>query len=80
MMPKQLPDITSDKGFQKDAQQYAERVLSLYRLDCIKEALVGAYLRGAQNGFGCGWRLSEMETKKEYEEVIRYYKQRVKEE
>lgn len=60
MMPKQLPDIRADKGFQEDARNYAKGVYQFLRCDGIEKALADAFLIGAQRGFSVGYRYCEL--------------------
>lgn len=87
MMPKQLPSVANDRGYQEDAKRFAidlmscKGVLSLppksiFEIqEWIEKALQKAYLSGAQSAIGIGYRLAE----KDYEEVIRYYKKQIAE-
>lgn len=71
MMPETIPDLRADKGFQKDAEIYAQGALnrkkSIHIDDFyveIKNMLKSAYLQGGQVGFNTGWRIKEMEDRK----------------
>lgn len=70
MMPETIPDIRTDKGFQKDAELFAEGLLKNRRLPIkdvyleLKNIVVSAYLQGGQHGFNTGWRIKEMEDRK----------------
>ncbi len=80
MMPKQLPDVRQDKGYQKEAEIYAQNVMKV-RMYCSPEELqnwlhsliTAAYLQGAQSAIRIGYRLCE----RDYEEVLTYYKKKI---
>lgn len=83
-MPKQLPDVRTDKGYQTEVKDYAKRVMS-YKLPlmeslqdiqaAIEKALSDAYLYGANSAIRIGYRLAE----EDYKEVITYYKKQIEE-
>lgn len=70
MMPETIPDIRSDKGFQKDAENFADAVLKNRRFRAedfyveLKNLIKESYLQGGQSGFNTGWRIKEMEDRK----------------
>ena len=70
MMPETIPDIRSDMGFKKDAENFAEMLLKNKRFRAedffieLKNLLKEAYMQGGQSGFNTGWRIKEMETQK----------------
>ena len=72
MMPETIPDIRTDKGFQKDAELYAESMLRNKSIPIedvyasLKNLVKSAYLHGGQSGFNAGWRIKEMRSKNEY--------------
>lgn len=86
-MPKQLPNVANDKGYQEDAKSFAIDLMSyknglifppksIFEIqEWIENALQKAYLRGAQSAVSVGYHLAE----KDYEEVIRYYKKQISE-
>lgn len=86
MMPKQLPSAIGDKGYQHEALDFAKRMMEgngvirpckdLYHLqEWMEEALVKAYLYGANSAIRIGYRLAE----EDYKEAIAYYKKQIKE-
>lgn len=81
MMPKQLPSVIEDKGYQNEALGFAKAMMEgkgvlrpcrdFYHLqEWMEEALVKAYLYGAQSAIRIGYRLAE----EDYKETIAYYK------
>ena len=83
MMPKQLPNVIEDKGYQQEALDFAKAmmegkgVLRLFRdfyhlQEWMEEALTKAYLYGAQSAIRIGYRLAE----EDYKETITYYKRK----
>lgn len=86
MMPKQLPSVIEDKGYQHEALDFAKRMMEgrgvirpckdFYHLqEWMEEALVKAYLYGANSAIRIGYRLAE----EDYKEVIAYYKKQINE-
>ena len=86
MVPKQLPNVRDDKGYQQEATEFAKRAMAqginpvpLKRPDCLQEwleyTIKEAYLRGAQSAIRIGYRLAE----EDYKETIMYYKKQIKE-
>lgn len=84
MMPKELPDVRTDKGYRQEAADYAKQVLT-YKLPMMKsfqdipaameKALYDAYLLGANSAIRIGYRLAE----EDYKETIMYYKKQIEE-
>ena len=66
MMPETIPDIRADKGFQKDADLFAEGKLKnrLLPINDIYSTILGmlrdAYLQGGQHGFNTAWRIKDL--------------------
>ena len=86
MMPKQLPSVIWDKGYQHEALCFAKLMMEgkgvirpckdLFHLhEWMEEALVKAYLYGANSAIRIGYRLAE----EDYKEAIAYYKKQIKE-
>ncbi len=86
MMPKQLPSVRDDKGYQKEATEFARQAMAnginpvpLKRPDQLGEWLEyiikEAYLRGAQSAIRIGYLLAE----EDYKEAIGYYKKQIEE-
>lgn len=71
MMPETIPDIRQDKGFQRDAELFAEGILKNKRIPVedvyatLKNCIKSAYLQGGQNGFNMGWRIKGMKGMKD---------------
>lgn len=84
MMPKQLPDVRTDKGYRQEAADYAKNVMT-YKLPLMKsfqdiqtaieKAIYDAYLKGANSAIMIGYRLAE----EDYKETITYYKKQIEE-
>lgn len=86
MMPKELPNVMNDKGYQKDARDFAKNMMegkSIY-LPCknlnhiqewMEEALAKAYLYGAQSAVRVGYLLAD----KDWEETVSAYKRKINE-
>lgn len=87
MMPKQLPSVADDLGYQEEARRYATHLMtckgglmlppkSMYDIsEWIDKALQKAYLSGAQSAIRIGYRLAE----KDFNEAIGYYKRQIAE-
>lgn len=86
MMPKQLPNVADDRGYQKDARQCAADLMAYKGLmlppksmfdisEWIDNALQKAYLSGAQSAVRIGYRLAE----EDFKETIGYYKRQIAE-
>lgn len=80
MMPKQLPDVRQDKGYQEEAREYAQNIMNA-KMRCntledfpkwLHSLITVAYLQGAQSALRIGYRLCE----RDYEEVLTYYKKK----
>ena len=86
MMPKQLPNVMNDKGYQKDARDFAKKMMAcngiLYPCkdmnhfqEWMEEALSKAYLYGAQSAVRVGYLLSD----KDWEETYKGLKKEIAE-
>lgn len=86
MMPKQLPSVADDRGYQEEARQYATQLMACKGLmlapksmcdipEWIDKALQKAYLSGAQSAIRIGYRLAE----NDFKETIDYYKRQIAE-
>lgn len=82
-MPKQLPSVRDDNGYQKEATEFARQAMEQginpvplkkpSRLQEWLEATIKeAYLRGAQSAIRIGYRLAE----EDYKEMITAYKKK----
>lgn len=69
-MPKQLPCVTNDAGYQEESRLYAKRILECLKVSDIEKAIARAYLDGAQSSIRTGYMLAEQD----YEKTIKYYK------
>ncbi len=87
MMPRQLPNVRTDKGYQEEARQYARNAMSakfggilcpprdLTQLpDWLERVIADAYLNGANSAIGIGYRLAD----KDWEETVRDYKKQIR--
>ena len=86
MMPKQLPNVMNDQGYQKSARDFAKKMMEckgiLYPCkdfnhfsEWMEEALSKAYLYGAQSALRAGYLLAD----KDWEETVNYYKKQINE-
>ena len=86
MMPKQLPNVMNDKGYQKDARDFAKKIMECKGIiyPCkdmnhfqvwMEEALSKAYLYGAQSAVRVGYLLSD----KDWEEIYKGLKKEIAE-
>lgn len=86
MMPKQLPNVMNDMGYQKDARDFAKKMMAcngiLYPCkdfnhfqEWMEEALSKAYLYGAQSAVRVGYLLSD----KDWEETCKGLKKEIAE-
>lgn len=94
MMPKQLPNVMNDKGYQKDAHDFAKKIMECKGIlgpckdmnhfqEWMEEALSRAYLYGAQSAVRVGYLLADKdweETYKGLKKEIAELKERIKEE
>lgn len=80
-MPKQLPSVRDDKGYQKEAEEFAKQAMEnrinpvpltkpIHLQEWLESIIKEAYLRGAQSAIRIGYRLAE----EDYKETIAYYK------
>lgn len=85
-MPKELPNVMNDKGYQKDARNFARNMMegkgpllpckNLNHIqEWMEEALAKAYLYGAQSAVRVGYRLAD----KDWEETYRGMKKEIDE-
>lgn len=72
--PKQMPLVYNDQGYKESAKEYANNKAKDLKVSDINEALARAYLDGAQSAIKVGYALAE----KDFEEVVKYYKQQIK--
>ncbi len=86
MMPKQLPDVINDKGYQKEAEDFAKGIMegkAFFRTckgfyefpEYMMSALEKAYLYGAQSAVRVGYMLKD----RDYEETLKMYKKQLEE-
>ena len=86
MMPKQLPNVMNDKGYQKDARDFAKKIMECKGIiypckdmnhfqEWMEEALSKAYLYGAQSAVRVGYLLSD----KDWEEIYKGLKKEIAE-
>ncbi len=86
MTPKTLPDVRSDKGYNEEAQHFAQQLMACNGLmrpckdmsklsDWMEKALIKAYLYGAQSAIGIGYRLAD----RDWEDTVKFYKQQIEE-
>lgn len=57
--PSTLPIPSEDESFKQEARQHVERIITHFRLDTIREALLEAYLTGANTAFHIGYTLGQ---------------------
>lgn len=57
--PSTLPIPSEDESFRGEARQHIERIITHYCLDTIREALIEAYLTGANTAFHMGYTLGQ---------------------
>ena len=57
--PSTLPIPSEDESFKQEARQRIERIITHFRLDNIREALLEAYLTGANTAFHVGYTLGQ---------------------
>lgn len=80
-MQKELPNVMNDKGYQKDARNFAKKMMEcngiLYPCkdfnhfpEWMEEALSKAYLYGAQSAVRVGYLLAD----KDWEETVSDFK------
>lgn len=65
-MIETIPDITKDKTFQADAEEYTDRVMRrcsnqsfIDYQDKVRKVIRATYMRGLSNGFRTGWKIQE---------------------
>ena len=86
MMPKELPNVMNDKGYQKDARDFAKNMMGCNGIlhPCkdfnhfqvwMEEALSKAYLYGAQSAVRVGYLLAD----KDWEETYKGLKKQINE-
>lgn len=86
MMTKQLPNVMNDMGYQKDARDFAKKMIEgkgvlspckdlNHFSEWMEEALSKAYLHGAQSAVRVGYLLAD----KDWEEVVRDYTKQINE-
>lgn len=86
MMPKQLPNVMNDKGYQHEARDFAKKMMEgkgvlypckdFYHLqEWMEEALSKAYLYGAQSAVRVGYLLAD----KDWEETYKGLKKEIAE-
>lgn len=86
MMPKQLPNVMNDKGYQKDAHDFAKKIMECKGIlgpckdmnhfqEWMEEALSRAYLYGAQSAVRVGYLLAD----KDWEETYKGLKKEISE-
>ena len=86
MMPKQLPSVMDDKGYQTEAREFAKRLMEgkgvvrpckdfNHLQEWMEEALCAAYLYGAQSAVRIGYLLAD----KDWAETVKFYKKQLKE-
>ena len=69
-----MPLVYNDQGYKESAKEYAAQKAKDLKVSDIKDALARAYLDGAQSAIKVGYALAE----KDFEEVVKYYKQQIK--
>lgn len=85
-MTKQLPNVMNDMGYQKDARDFAKKMMEgkgvlspckdlNHFSEWMEEALSKAYLHGAQSAVRVGYFLAD----KDWEEVVRDYTKQINE-
>lgn len=85
-MPKELPNVMNDMGYQKDARDFAKNMMAckgiLYPCkdfnhfqEWMEEALSKAYLYGAQSAVRVGYLLAD----KDWEETYKGLKKEIAE-
>lgn len=57
--PSTLPIPSEDESFRGEARQHIERIITHFRLDNIREALIEAYLSGANAAFHMGYTIGQ---------------------
>lgn len=83
-MQKELPNVMNDKGYQKDARNFAKKMMEcngiLYPCkdfnhfqEWMEEALSKAYLYGAQSAVRVGYLLAN----KDWEETVSDFKRQI---
>ena len=86
MMQKQLPNVMNDKGYRKDARDFAKKMMAcngilypckdMYHFqEWMEEALSKAYLYGAQSAVRVGYLLAD----KDWEETYKGLKKEIDE-
>lgn len=90
MMPKQLPNVMDDKGYQTDAREFAKKIMECKIIhapsdmnhfqEWLEKALTKAYLYGAQSAVRVGYLLADKDWEETYIELkkeIAELKQRI---
>lgn len=86
MMPKELPNVMNDAGYQKDARDFARKMMECKGIiypckdlnhfqEWMEKALSKAYLYGAQSAVRIGYLLAE----KDWEETYKGLKKQISE-
>lgn len=86
MMTKELPNVMNDIGYQKDARDFAKKIMGCNGLlfpckdfnhfqEWMEEALSKAYLYGAQSAVRVGYLLAD----KDWEETYKGLKKQINE-
>lgn len=57
--PSTLPIPSEDESFRGEARQHVDRIITRFRLDNIREALIEAYLSGANAAFHMGYTIGQ---------------------
>lgn len=57
--PSTLPLPSEDENFKQEARLYVDRIITRFRLDNIREALIEAYLSGANAAFHMGYTIGQ---------------------
>lgn len=61
--PSTLPIPSEDESFKQEARQHVDRIITHYALDTIREAILEAYLTGANAAFHMGYTLGQRSNK-----------------
>ncbi len=86
MITKELPNVMNDRGYQKDARDFAKKIMGCNGLlfpckdfnhfqEWMEEALSKAYLYGAQSAVRVGYLLAD----KDWEETYKGLKKQINE-
>ena len=82
-MPRQLPDVRSDKGYQNEAREFARKIMR-GMIPCkdlnnfpnwLEDVITTAYLYGAQSAIRIGYHLCD----NDWEATINMYKRQIEE-